>query len=264
MRRFIAAAVIVAALASLAVMAGRAQAEDGPTQATATRRFISTDTPGPSPTQGPPTATWVTRTPGPPDCPPLDAYCRKVHLPVLRRDPRPTAIPTATDEPEVVCRERLFNGSFEEGIAGWALGVGENDFKWRVIEGAAVHGTRMLQAMPADRELIAIRSQPISGPVGHSVTKATFAYSWMGISNETLPNRDALYFVVDAKGSSVYYNSFGNDENMRTWRRFTADVTAKVQAATGPLKVGIDALADINKQTRWYIDAVSLEICAWE
>lgn len=271
MRRFIAAAVIVAALASLAVMAGRAQAEDGPTQATATRRFVNTDTPGPSPTFLPATETpKVTAAPTKSVCPFLDLYCRKAFLPMTRLDPSPTPHPTATDEPELVCRERLYDGSFEEKDSGWTARRKTTTDKALIRVGSdifrAAHGDRMLYIEPAANSDVGVESRPITGFGNGTVTRATLGFSWSVGTYDPYKNSDDLRaYVYDPEGESVVPLWYRHNQDWREdWARETIDVTGLVNRGWRTIAVNFSAHSDSLFDTWWDIDAVSLEICAWE
>jgi hypothetical protein len=267
MRRTFVAAAFVAAFVTLAALAARAEADEGPAQATATRRpILATDTPGPSPTFRPATATPATGTPDV-HCPPLDTYCHAAYLPILRRDPKPTAIPSPTPEPDR-CEDVIQDGSFEAGQAGpWrkagnglALFV-DKEFTYFDAKDGKMMG--LVSAYSSD--LVVMSSAPFAG-MWNGLKSATLTYSWWGIGSDPDNNADSLgVAMVDlddsSEGGLMMQKFHWNQDTPYRWTTTTLDVGEAFRRGHKRLWVWFGSSNDAAFNTSWTVDAVSLRVC---
>lgn len=297
MRRFIAAAVIVAVLSLAIALATRAQqlpykvalpallANGSPLRLTAepsaTRTpdlvltsiaatFAARTAMAPTPdvvgtaVAATLTASVPTETSLPTDTRAPTATWTRVILPTDTRTPTPTQ-----DPGRETCTDVVQDGGFEANAT--------NSTTWRRIGSEGIvrfvktandvvphSGQWMMEIHPFEDETsLAVSNRFTGNPA--NVTKATLEFAWYAITLDDTPTSDGYGYGLldpnDTGDDSLFVKFFRNQDAVRRWTVSTLDVASYMRTNRRELQVTFAVVNDATYNSWWFIDDVSLEVC---
>jgi len=204
---------------------------------------------------------------------------RHIYLPVVRREPSPTPPPTPTPKPRPlaeVCRDVIENGGFEGDGKPWRFEGGGTRVRNPEVFGrsfGAFNGEWVGRLSNTSEGDNLVAGPPFLPPAADRFRRATVRFALWAFASRTLDEEAWLLLVFrDASGAGPFEFGVGNNtvQNREKWQTITLDVPAHFIARHDPPADPPDRTMEFTAvgtqfaDVRWFIDAVSLEVCAME